>query len=87
MKRDLQVLLIYLLMTGLLQLNIHLYYLVGSNYLRLTKQHLGFVQILANNSTLLHYWKITLYLAISRARILGRFGGYNSTRLIFESEL
>ena len=36
---------------------------------------------------MLHYKKITWYLAINRGQILGQFGGYKSTRVIFESEL
>ena len=44
-------------------------------------------QISANNSTTLNYSKITQYSAINCGRILGCFGGYNSTRVIFESEL
>ena len=44
-------------------------------------------QIWANNSTTLRYSKITRYSAINRGRILGRFGGYNLTRVIFELEL
>ena len=44
-------------------------------------------QILANNSTTLGYSKITWYWAINWGWILGLFGGYNSTWVIFESEL
>ena len=44
-------------------------------------------QISANNSTTLRYSKITWYSAINRGQIVGQFGVYNSTRVIFESEL
>ena len=44
-------------------------------------------QISANNSTPLHYSKKTRYSPIIRVPISIRNGGYNSTRVIFESEL
>ena len=47
----------------------------------------GKIQISANNSTTLRYSKKTRYSAINRGQILGQFEGYNSTRVIFESEL
>ena len=36
---------------------------------------------------MLRYSKITRYSASNRGRILGRFGDYNLTKVIFESEL
>ena len=44
-------------------------------------------QILANNSTTLRYPKKTHYSTITRVRISSQIGGYNSTRVIFESDL
>ena len=44
-------------------------------------------QISANNSTPLCYSKINSYLGIIRGRISCQIRGYNSTRVIFESEL
>ena len=43
-------------------------------------------KVSANNSTPLRYLKKTWYSAITRVRIPSRIGGYNSTRVIFESE-
>ena len=44
-------------------------------------------QISANNLTPLRYSKKTWYSAITQVQKLSRIGGYNSTRVIFESEL
>ena len=41
-------------------------------------------QISENNLTTLRYSKITWYSAINQGQILGQFGGYYLTRVIFE---